>query len=187
MLASLRAERSFNPAPIFTRNRSKRPKRIRPNPPYSFFPMVIAKCLHSPQQCSDGRICRNEPCPTFHLVIGVELKFDNLRGFFRRSDKLPFFDGVLASLNEQGMSTHDPCAFHASVWRDHDFDFDLAGNVHPLGEFRIRRRRLGLDLASGFVGRASLSKSRGARKQKRGSGRHSPLPPSTSSHRHNSL
>src|SRR6267378_1175639 len=103
--------------------------------------MVIAKCLRSPQQSSDGCACRNNPYPAFHLVTGVELKFDNLRGFLRRRHKLPLFNGVLASLNKQRVSTHDPGGFHMSVRGDDDFEFDLP---------------------PGFVGRTTLSKPRGA-------------------------
>src|SRR5207245_9930377 len=83
------------------------------------------------------------------------------------------------------LSLHD--ALPISVRRDDDFNLDLARNVHALGEFRIRRCRPGLDLAFGFVRRTRLSKPRGARKQKGRSCRESPLPPPTSSHRHNSL
>jgi len=34
----------------------------------------------------------------------MKLKFNNLGGLFRRRHKLPFLRGVLASLNEQGVS-----------------------------------------------------------------------------------
>src|SRR5260370_20977780 len=116
----------------------------------------------------------------------MELKFDNLRGLFRPRHKLPLFHGVLAGQNEQRVSPHDARAFHTPVRRYHDFDFDLAGNVHAFGELRIRGCRLRLDLALGFVPCTRLSKSRGARKNKRSRCRHGPRPPSTSSHRHNS-
>src|SRR6267378_3737935 len=147
--------------------------------------MVIAKCLRSPQQGSVEMAASagTTLCQLFPL-IGMKLKFNNLRALFGRRHKLPFLHGVLACLNEQGVSPNNARGFHTSVRRDDDLDFDSAGNVHPFCEFRILRCRLGLDLALGFVRRACLSKSRSARKNECCSCRHSPLPPPTSSHRH---
>src|SRR6266436_4012615 len=127
--------------------------------------MVIAKCLRSPQQSSDGCSCRNSPSPAFPLVTGVELKFDNLRGFFRRRHKLPLFNGFLASLDKQRVATHDPGGFHVSVRRDDDFDFDLADNIQPFGKLRIPSYRPGFGLPPGFARPTAPSKTRGARKK----------------------
>ena len=45
----------------------------------------------------------------------LKLKLDDLRGFFRRRHKLPFFHRVLASLHEHWVSAHDPRALDMSV------------------------------------------------------------------------
>src|SRR2546430_13661762 len=147
--------------------------------------MVIAKCLRSPQQGSvEIAASAGTTVPQLFPLIGMKLKFNNLGGLFRRRHKLPFLRGVLASLNEQGVSPDDPGAFHTSLGRDDDFDFDSAGNIHSLCEVRIQRRRLGLDLALGFIRRTRLCKSRSARKNERRSCGHSQLLPPASSHRH---
>src|ERR1700674_314673 len=149
--------------------------------------MVIAKCLHLPQQCGvKMSASAGKTIPQLFPLIRMKLKFNNLRGLFRRRHKLPFLHGVLASLNEQWMSADDPRAFHMSVRRDDNFNFDFAENVHTFGEFRIQGCCLGLDLALGFVRRTRLGKRKRARKNERNSCSHSPLPPQTSSHRHSS-
>src|SRR5260370_40328099 len=105
--------------------------------------MVIAKCLRSRRQGSMAKPASAGTTITQPIfLVAMKLKFDNLRGFFGRRDKLPLFHGVLASLNEQGVSADDPRAFHMSVRSDDYFDFDLAGNIHPLSKFRISGCRL---------------------------------------------
>src|SRR5712692_9389547 len=101
--------------------------------------MVIAKCLRSPQQDSvEIAASAGTTLPQlFPLITAVKLEFNNLRCLFRRRHKLPFLDGVLASLNEQGVSPDNACALHMSVRGDDDFDFDFARNVHASCEFRI--------------------------------------------------
>src|ERR1700674_1935222 len=149
--------------------------------------MVIAKCLRSPQQSSvEMTASAGTTFPQLFPLIGMKLKFNNLGGLFRRGHKLPFLHGVLASLNEQGVSPDDPRAFHTSLGRDDDFDFNFSANVHSPCQFRIQRRRLGLDLALGFIRRTRLCKSRSARKNERRSRSHSQLTPPASSHRHHS-
>src|ERR1700686_777457 len=149
--------------------------------------MVIAKCLRSPQQGSlEMAASAGTTVPRLFPLIGMKLKFNDLGGLFRRRHKLPFLDGILASLNEQGMSPDDSRPLYTSLGRDDDFDFDFAGNVHSFCEFRIQWRRLGLDLALGFIRRTRLCKSRSARKNERRSRSHSQLTPPASSHRHHS-
>src|SRR5690348_15575630 len=96
------------------------------------------------------------------LVTTSKLELHNLRGLFRRGHELPFLDRVLTGLNEQRMATDDSGALHAALCRDHHFDFHFARDVHPLGQFRVSRRYLGLDLAFAFVGRAGLREDRSA-------------------------
>src|SRR5258707_11645559 len=86
--------------------------------------MVIAKCLRSPQQ-GGVKIAASAGTTVAQLfsLIGMKIKFNNLRGLFRRRHKLPFLHGVLACLNKQGVSPDDARAFHTSVRRDDDFDF----------------------------------------------------------------
>src|SRR5712692_2256530 len=114
--------------------------------------MVIAKCLRSPQQSSvEMAASAGTTLSQLFSLIGMKLKFNNLRALFGRRHKLPFLHSVLACLNEQGVSPDDPRAFHMSVRRDDDFDFDFAGDVHSSCELGILRCRLGLYLALGFV------------------------------------
>src|SRR6266849_149812 len=147
--------------------------------------MVIAKCLRSPQQGS-VKIAAAAGTTVAQLfsLIGMKIKFNNLRGLFRRRHKLPFRHGVLACLNKQGVSPGDACAFHTSVRRDDDFDFHLAVNIHSFGEVGIQGCRLGFDLALGFVRRTRLGNCRSAGKNERRRSNRSELPPQTSSHRH---
>src|SRR5712672_507816 len=101
---------------------------------------------------------RTIPAQLFPLV-GMKLKFDNLGGFFRRRHELPFLHGVLASLDEQGMATHNASALHMTVRRDNDFNLDLAGHVHALCEFWIDWQCLGFYFALRFVRRTRLRES----------------------------
>jgi len=64
----------------------------------------------------------------------MKLKFNNLSGLFRRRHKLPFLDGILASLNEQGVSPDDSRALHTSS-ADDNFDLTLP-YVHSFCEVR---------------------------------------------------
>src|SRR5260370_8665242 len=103
--------------------------------------MVIAKCLRSPQQGSvELAASAGTTVPQLFPLVGTKFKLNDLRALFRRSHKLPFLHGVLACLNEQRVSPDDPRAFHMTVRRNDDFDFDFAGNVHSPGELGIRRR-----------------------------------------------
>src|SRR5260370_19229700 len=107
--------------------------------------MVIAKCLRSPQQDSlEMAASAGTTVTRLFPLIGMKIKFNNLGGLFGRRHKLPFLHGVLASLDEQGVSPDDPRAFHTSLGCDDDFDFDFSGNVHSFCEVRIQRTRLGL-------------------------------------------
>src|SRR5712671_3576044 len=147
--------------------------------------MVIAKCLRSPQQGSlEMAASAGTTVPRLFSLIGMKLKFNNLGGFFRRRHKFPFLHGILANLNEQGVSPDDPRAFHTSFGRDDDFDFDFAGNVHSFCEIRIQWQRLGLDLALGFIRRTRLCKSGRARKNERRTCGQSQFFPPANSHRH---
>jgi hypothetical protein len=125
--------------------------------------MVIAKCLRSRQQRGLKMAASAEiiVAPLASLV-GMKIKFNNLRGLFGRRRKLPFLHGVLASLHEQGVSPDDSRAFHTTVRRDDDFDFHFARNIHPFREIGIRGSRLGFDLALGFVRGTGLGDRGGA-------------------------
>src|SRR2546429_6649326 len=67
---------------MFTRNKMARITRIRPKPAYSLFPIVIAKCLHSPQQRSLLRTASVQNLLPA-LLVSTKFEFHNLRGFFR--------------------------------------------------------------------------------------------------------
>src|ERR1700737_1398619 len=100
--------------------------------------MVIAKCLRSPQQGSlEMAASAGTTIPQLFPLTGTKFKLNNLTALFRRRHKLPFLHGILACLSEQGVSPDDPRAFHMTVRRDDDFDFDFAGNVHSSGESGI--------------------------------------------------
>src|SRR5260370_3473030 len=149
----------------FTTNNSDRMARIRPKHAYSFFPMVIAKFLRSPRQsnlklAASAGTTRHQAFP----LIGAKLKFNNLRGLLRRRHKLPFLDGILARLNEQGMSPNDTRALDMTIGGDDDFNFDFASDVHALCKVGIERGHFGFDLALRFVRRTRLSETRNPRK-----------------------
>src|SRR5215469_2532653 len=104
VLALLRADFSMKPVMMFTTNKTAITARIRPKPAYSFFPIVIADCLHSPRPrrqrqaaAAQELLCRSR------LLGAVKLAFRNLRGFFRGGYELPILYGVLARLDEQRM------------------------------------------------------------------------------------
>src|SRR5438874_2680394 len=65
---------------MFTRNKMARITRIRPKPAYSLFPIVIAKCLHSPQQRSLLRTASVQNLLPA-LLVSTKFEFHNLRGF----------------------------------------------------------------------------------------------------------
>src|ERR1700739_1816867 len=107
--------------------------------------MVIAKCLRSPRQASmEMAASAGTPRPQRFPLIGMKFAFNNLRGLIRPRHKLPFLDSVLANLNQQGVPPDDASSFHAPVWGNDDFDFDLALHVHSLCEVRIDGCRFGL-------------------------------------------
>src|ERR1700758_3733213 len=112
MPALLRADFATRPLTMFTIMRTQKMAKMRPKPAYSFFPIVIAKCLRSPQQRSLDRVCSKT---LRALVGGAKLEFNNLRGFFGRWHKLPLLDSVLARLNEQRMPANDARGFDMAI------------------------------------------------------------------------
>src|SRR5437870_11375592 len=90
---------------MFTRNKMARITRIRPKPAYSLFPIVIAKCLHSPQQRSLLRTASVQNLLPA-LLVSTKFEFHKLRGFFRGRQERPLSHRVLASVHEQRMSAH---------------------------------------------------------------------------------
>src|SRR5438094_8670117 len=95
---------------MFTRNKMARITRIRPKPAYSLFPIVIAKCLHSPQQRSLLRTASVQNLLPA-LLVSTKFEFHNLRGFFRGRQEPPLSHRVLASVHEQRMSAHNARGF----------------------------------------------------------------------------
>src|SRR5579859_7813245 len=180
MPALLRADFATRPLTIFTIIKTQKMAKIRPKPAYSFFPIVIAKCLRSPQQRSLDRVCLK----TFRaLVGGAKFKFHDLGGFFGRRRKLPFLYSVLARLDEQRMPANHARGFHMAIRTDDHLDLHFARHVHAASEFRVDRRNPGLHLALGFVRRPGLGKrNAGKNNQRACCGRK--LLPITESHRH---
>src|SRR5260370_14137541 len=119
--------------------------------------MVIANCLRSPQQSSvEMAASAGTTLSQLFSLIGMEFKFNNLRAIFGRRHKLPFLHGVLACLNEQGLSPDDPRAFYTTVRRDDGFHFDFASNVLSSCKLVILRGRIVRVIAFAFVHYASL-------------------------------
>src|SRR5260370_7358675 len=105
--------------------------------------MVIAKCLRSPQQRSvEIAASAGTTVPQLFPLVGMKFTLNNLRALFGRSHKLPFLHGVLACLNEQRVSPAGPRAFHMTVRRADDFEFDFPANVHSSCTPALLRSRL---------------------------------------------
>src|SRR5215472_18175581 len=131
---------------MFTRNKIARMTRIRPKPAYSFFPIVIAKCLHSPRQrdLSPNRVC-SKPVALLPVLLGsTKFEFHDLRGFFRSRREPPLFHSVLARLHKQRMPANNARGLDTSIRTDDHFDHHFARDVHAPRKFRVDRSNLGL-------------------------------------------
>src|SRR6516225_5844799 len=171
---------------MFTRNKTARMTRIRPKPAYSFFPIVIAKCLRSPRNsaaCLEPRRFKT-CCVLLGALLGsMKFEFHNLRGFFRSRRELPLSHRVLARLHEQRMSADNPRGFDTSIRTDDHFDLHLACDVHAPSKVRVDRRDPGLYLALRFIRGSGLCPAPDARQnEKRSDPEHQPPP--VESHRH---
>src|SRR5262245_37345958 len=116
-----------------------------PNPAYNFLPIFIATNLRFPSNSPHA----GYPCNA--SVASVKIKLDDLRRLFRRREELPFLHGVLARLHQQGMAADYPRAAYVPIRRNDHFDLDFAGNAHPAGQLRVRRRSLYFHLTLAIV------------------------------------
>src|ERR1700741_2531862 len=114
-LASLLADRAFNPANMFTRNKTTRIDRIDPNPTYSFLPIVICKNPPPTVPTLDARSSspRESFFPLVVLVVrSSKVKLDHLRRFFWCRHEFPFLHRVLARLDQQWVPPDRARALH---------------------------------------------------------------------------